>query len=91
MPLRPLLCLFAASLLGGCWLAPKQGVLPEFDSPSFGEEAWSHWGDGKAELASYDLVHPHTERPARDGGGDLCDRDARPRPTRQVGSIKAWR
>lgn len=25
---------------------------------SFGDEFWSHWGDGKAELASYDLEFP---------------------------------
>ena len=25
-------------------------------SPSYGDPFWSHWGDGRAELASYDLV-----------------------------------
>ncbi|MDX1584656.1 MAG: hypothetical protein R3338_13750, partial [Thermoanaerobaculia bacterium] len=25
---------------------------------SFGEEFWSHWGDGKAELSGYDLDFP---------------------------------
>jgi hypothetical protein len=28
------------------------------DAPGFGSEFWKHWGDGKAELAGYDLVYP---------------------------------
>lgn len=43
----------------GCWIAPQEVVLPEFDSPEIGDAFWSHWGDGLAEVASYDLVHPH--------------------------------
>lgn len=64
MPLRaprlllfPLLC--ALMMACGCWIAPKEVVLPLFDSPQIGDEFWSHWGDGMAEIASYDLTHPH--------------------------------
>jgi hypothetical protein len=32
-------------------------VVPE-GAPVFGADFWSHWGDGRAELAAYDLTYP---------------------------------
>ncbi|MBI1357287.1 MAG: hypothetical protein GC160_23345 [Acidobacteria bacterium] len=62
---RALVCCAVALLLEGCWLAPKQGVTPLFESPSFGDDFWARWGDGKAELASYELTHPRYGSPRR--------------------------
>lgn len=33
-------------------------VLDPGDSPHFDDKFWSHWGDGKAELAGYELTYP---------------------------------
>ncbi len=49
----------------GCWLAPRQAVVQELDPPTIGAEFWAAWGDGKAEVASYDLVHAHYGAPRR--------------------------
>ncbi|MCA9753647.1 MAG: hypothetical protein KC591_15740 [Gemmatimonadetes bacterium] len=34
------------------------GPSAEASDLSFGDDFWAHWGDGRAELASYDLVFP---------------------------------
>ena len=31
---------------------------PTYPSPSFGGDFWEHWGDGRAELAGYELTYP---------------------------------
>jgi hypothetical protein len=35
-----------------------QGDAEEGRSPAFGSRFWTHWGDGRAELAGYDLTFP---------------------------------
>lgn len=49
---RPPALLFALALLAAA--APGRSAT----TPVFGDEFWSHWGDGHAELAGYDLVYP---------------------------------
>lgn len=53
-----------ASLLAGPACDDRAGAAgPAPDAradaaPDYGETFWSHWGDGKAELAGYDLIFP---------------------------------
>jgi len=48
--------------LGGCQTGPisaadaERGPAPPFASPSFDQQFWSHWSDGKGELYGYDLT-----------------------------------
>lgn len=41
-----------------CWAGQGKGqeAASEARSPAFGSTFWDHWGDGRAELAGYDLV-----------------------------------
>lgn len=41
-----------------CWAGADrgQGAAPGVPAPEFGDAFWEHWGDGRAELAGYDLV-----------------------------------
>ena len=49
--MRPLLALLTLIALAG-------GARAELDPAArFGDDFWSHWGDGQAELASYDLIY----------------------------------
>lgn len=43
-----------------CWAGEGRGqeASGESPSPAFGAAFWEHWGDGRAELAGYDLVTP---------------------------------
>lgn len=51
-----------ATLLAlACWAGEGTGqaaAAGEVRSPAFGRAFWKHWGDGRAELAGYDLVKP---------------------------------
>lgn len=40
------------------WLGSLPGGAAAATTPVFGDDFWSHWGDGQAELAGYDLVYP---------------------------------
>jgi hypothetical protein len=50
-----------------CWVGEGRGqaAVAEADSPAFGPAFWEHWGDGRAELAGYDLVTPRYGEPRR--------------------------
>lgn len=50
----------ATLLVFACWVGEGSGQAPapEEASPAFGPAFWEHWGDGRAELAGYDLVTP---------------------------------
>lgn len=49
-----------AALALACLAQEGSGQDPTaaLDSPDFGSAFWDHWGDGRAELAGYDLVTP---------------------------------
>src|SRR6056297_3157419 len=63
MILRAWFCLSLLLASTGCWISPKESVTPEFDSPELGSDFWDHWGDGRAEVSSYDLVYPRYGAP----------------------------
>ena len=45
-------------LLCGCTRQPAPGPVALEPGPAYDEAFWAHWGDGRAELAAYDLVTP---------------------------------
>jgi len=61
-PLRPtrLAAVLAAAALA---LAATPSRAADGDMPSFGDAFWKHWGDGRAELCSYDLTFPRYGSP----------------------------
>ncbi len=54
--------LTAVLVAAGCPAPKSKGPVQEAtytpDAPQFDAAFWSHWGDGKAELAGYDLTYP---------------------------------
>lgn len=48
----------AALVVAACWTGTGrgQGNGPDALAPELGDGFWDHWGDGRAELAGYDLV-----------------------------------
>lgn len=51
----------AALVAAACWVCGAgagggQGPAPDAAAPELGDAFWDHWGDGRAELAGYDLV-----------------------------------
>ena len=49
-----------------CWAGEGRGQEAAAErSPDFGQDFWEHWGDGRAELAGYDLVTPRYGEPRR--------------------------
>lgn len=49
-----------------CWAGEGRGQEAATErSPDFGQGFWEHWGDGRAELAGYDLVTPRYGEPRR--------------------------
>ncbi|MFP3940527.1 MAG: hypothetical protein ACLF0P_09500 [Thermoanaerobaculia bacterium] len=61
---RALLVGLAVLGLPACGPGPgrAQGGGAEELAPEFGDGFWEHWGDGRAELAGYDLVRPREPR-----------------------------
>jgi len=43
----------ALTVLAACFLVPASAA-----AGPFGDDFWKHWGDGRAELAAYDLTYP---------------------------------
>ncbi len=60
MRLSALLLFFA--LLPGCRQVQTPASEP-FGGPTYGDAFWSHWGDGQAEIDSYDLTMPRYGAP----------------------------
>ncbi len=42
---------------------PSSGEVPPLRPPDYGEAFWTHWGDGQAEIATYDLTFPRYAEP----------------------------
>ena len=42
----------------GCQHSPIHADSDPFDAPAYGDPFWRHWGDGQAEMSSYDLTMP---------------------------------
>ncbi|HUF78279.1 MAG TPA: hypothetical protein VMR44_05115 [Thermoanaerobaculia bacterium] len=65
-PLRSV-ALVAISLTLACWAGEGRGDerAPDARSPGFDSPFWQHWGDGRAELAGYELVTPRYGEPRR--------------------------
>ncbi|MBZ0266629.1 hypothetical protein K8I85_00600 [bacterium] len=61
LPLRPapVAAVLAAAALA---LAPPPSHA-DGDTPSFGDAFWKHWGDGRAEICTYDLTFPRYGAP----------------------------
>jgi len=54
--LLPGAILIAAALVVGC--SPAAGGPHPVGAPDYGDAFWGHWGDGRAEIATYDLTIP---------------------------------
>ncbi|HEX6200456.1 MAG TPA: hypothetical protein VF150_09345 [Thermoanaerobaculia bacterium] len=65
----PVLLLIVTLLAFACWAGEGRGQAAAAEagspSPAFGPAFWEHWGDGRAELAGYDLVTPRYGEPRR--------------------------
>ena len=61
---RPAPFVLALAFLGALALACASSAAAPA-APEFGDAFWTHWGDGHAEIATYDLVPPATARAAR--------------------------
>ena len=48
----------AVLLVAGCTRAPAPVAVAGAPGPAFGDAFWKHWGDGRGELAGYDLEMP---------------------------------
>jgi hypothetical protein len=57
MSMAPLRCLLLAAAALVLFLTPAGGATAPA-VPRYGDSFWSHWGDGQAEIAAYDLVIP---------------------------------
>jgi hypothetical protein len=57
------LCVAILSL--GCMDAGAQNQRAYIDPPAYDGRFWKVWGDGQAELSSYDLIEPHYGKPRR--------------------------
>lgn len=57
MPIRLLVIFFFLAWLG-CGSQSVEAVSDPLPGPSFEASFWSQWGDGRAELAGYDLTYP---------------------------------
>lgn len=58
----------AAALLGAAaWLGAGGGPAPADGAaaPAFDDAFWKHWGDGRAEVSTYDLTFPRYGQPRR--------------------------
>lgn len=66
---RRIVSIAAFALLTSCVTAAppaaKSGLVPAAPSPAYGDAFWKHWGDGRAELAAYDLETPRYGEPRR--------------------------
>ena len=56
--MKPLVPILLLAVFAGCQLAPVEAESERFAGPVYGDPFWSHWGDGQAELNSYDLSTP---------------------------------
>ncbi len=48
--------LAAGALLGACDRGPSVATASAADGPAYGDPFWATWGDGRAEIATYDLT-----------------------------------
>ncbi|HYB53727.1 MAG TPA: hypothetical protein VEG84_07665, partial [Thermoanaerobaculia bacterium] len=55
---RSLLALAAAGAALALVSLAARAAAPPAPAPVFGDPFWKYWGDGKAELAGYDLTFP---------------------------------
>ena len=63
---RPRIVLIAALVAAAVWLPAQLGCQPSAAPATplvFGDAFWKHWGDGRAELAGYDLTFPRYGAP----------------------------
>lgn len=58
--------LLSLVLLAGCARGPeKPKIVESLDSPAYDATFWKTWGDGQAELTSYDLTYPRYGAPRK--------------------------
>jgi hypothetical protein len=58
--------LLSLVVLAGCARVPeKPTVVTSPDSPAYDAAFWKTWGDGQAELTSYELTYPRYGAPRR--------------------------
>jgi len=55
---RATACALALAALAGCRPAPSPAPAAFAPSPAYGDSFWTRWGDGRAEMAAYDLTTP---------------------------------
>ena len=63
--MKLLVLLLMAVLFAGCQQSSIQAVSEPFAAPAYGDPFWRHWGDGQAEMSSYDLTMPRYGEPRR--------------------------
>ena len=60
------LWLLSIVLLAGCTRGPERPkVVTSPDSPAYDAGFWKTWGDGQAELTSYELIYPRYGAPRK--------------------------